>query len=210
MLSMLDALAESGFAQLLRDGDTVFAYPTILALHTFGLIGVVGISVVLALRTLGVAADVPLGPLRKYVPVMWGAFWLNAVTGVTLFTFDGRAFATNVSFWVKLAAIVVAVVSVRLMVTRVLGDPAVRDTGRIPAGARPLAITVLVAWTVATTAGRVVAYDPFVQRETAIAVFVLGVVLLAGGFAAVRLMPSLFEGSSATRPPDRLQPRRPN
>jgi hypothetical protein len=124
---------------------------------------------------------------------MWGGFWLNAVTGVLLFTFDGRAFATNIAFGVKLAAIIVAVVSLRLMVTRVLGDPAIRDTGVIPAAARRLAIVVLVAWSVATTAGRVVAYDPFVQWETAVAVLLLAAVLLAAGFAAVWLTGRLSE-----------------
>ena len=65
MLSLLEAIENSAPAIWVREANTIFAYPTVLAVHTFGMILVVGISLVIALRALGVARELPVEPLKK-------------------------------------------------------------------------------------------------------------------------------------------------
>lgn len=179
MLSLLDAIGESGWAVFLKEANTVWGYPTVLVLHTYGMIFVVGISAALALRTIGYASEIPLASLRKYVPLMWAGFCLNLLSGTALFLLDGRNFATMPAMWIKLTAVAVAVVySVRL-VGRVLGSPTAQSSLSVSPEGRRLGYTVLLAWAIAVTAGRVTAYDGLVQTQTAVAVVLFAVVVLA-------------------------------
>ena len=77
MLELLDSIQDIGWIMWVRDANTVLGYATVLAFQTFGMILVVGISTAFALRTLGVASDVPIAPLRRYVPLMWIGFCVN-------------------------------------------------------------------------------------------------------------------------------------
>jgi putative flippase GtrA len=62
------------------------------------------------------------------------------------------------------------------------------DPNPLPAGDRALAVTILVLWGAAITAGRLTAYDDAsVQWQTAVATLVVSVVMLVVGFIVVRL-----------------------
>jgi hypothetical protein len=172
MLSLLEAIENSAPAIWVREANTVFAYPTILAVHTFGMILVVGISLIIALRTLGVAREVPIEPLKKYVPLMWIGFYVNFASGLVLFFIDGRAFATNPVFWIKMGTIVAALAVLRRLLAGLTDFSAIQDSSR-----RTLARALFVFWVVAVTAGRLTAYDDFIQKESAIAVLVAIVVV---------------------------------
>lgn len=173
MLSLLDAIGNTGFAIFFREANTVWGYPTVLVAHAYGMILLVSVSVVIILRTLGYASGVPLAALRKYVPIMWVGLGINALSGVILFSLDGRTFATMPAIWIKLAAIAVAVVCTRRLIAG-LNKPAAQATE-----GKGLAYTALVAWVIGTTAGRVTAYDGMIQRQTAVAVVLLAVVVVA-------------------------------
>ena len=47
---ILESMENSGFSVWVREANTPFAYPSVLALHTFGLILLVGFSSALAMR----------------------------------------------------------------------------------------------------------------------------------------------------------------
>ena len=64
MWEFLEALQNSSFSVWVRESDTL-AYSTILALHTFGMSFLVGLSTMIALRVLGFAASQPLAPNEK-------------------------------------------------------------------------------------------------------------------------------------------------
>lgn len=188
MMSFLEFLENSGFAIWVREANTVFAYPTVLALHTFGMIFLVGISAGIALRTLGFAPGLPLAPLERFFPLMWLGFWVNVVSGVVLLLIDARHFLTVPDFYIKMLAIAFAVTSVRLLRTSVFDKAASVDTRPVPMKGKILAGTSLLFWVVAITAGRLTAYDGFIQRETAVAVLILTVVMLIARYIAVRLL----------------------
>ena len=170
----------------LRESPSIFAYPTLVAFHSFGMVLLVGITTAISLRTLGFAPDLPLAPLDTFFRFVWIGFWISAVTGVVLLSLDLIRFLTMPAFYLKLFAIAGAVVSVRLLRNQLFGDSAGLDTKPIPMEAKILASISLICWAVAITAGRVTAYVGWIQRQTAVAVFILAVVMLAGAYFIMR------------------------
>src|SRR4029079_11161249 len=122
-----------------------WGYPTILFLHTVGMACVAGFAGIVALRVLGVASDMPLSPIDRFFPIMWGGFWVNALSGTALYIADATTKFNNHAFAVKMTFVALGVVTVHLLRTRVIRDPAA-DTGPMPAGAKLLAATSLVCW----------------------------------------------------------------
>lgn len=138
-------------------GDTIFAYPTILALHTVGLGIVVGMSAIIDCRVLGLGRSVPLADLERLFRVMWWGFALNATTGVVLFIAAAADKAYQEIFYVKLAFIVLALLTAsRIRRTVFGGNP---DPARpMPPNARILAVASLFLWMGAIVTGRLMAY----------------------------------------------------
>ena len=62
----------------------MFVFPGFLVLHAIGMGLAAGLSAALDLRVLGVAASMPLVEFRRFRPVLWLGFWVNAVSGVLL------------------------------------------------------------------------------------------------------------------------------
>lgn len=189
MWEFLEALQNSSFSVWVRESDTL-AYSTILALHTFGMSFLVGLSTMIALRVLGFAASLPLAPMKRFFVLIVTGFWVNVATGVVLLILAPREFLTNVDFYIKLAAIAGAVVSLRLLRTTAFGEQANQDTGCVPMKAKVFASTMLICWGIAITAGRLTAYNGATMRWTAVAVLVFTVIVLVGRYLGARVLDS--------------------
>ena len=150
-------LQHSALMDWVRESGSLLGYPTILFLHTLGLATVAGLNGAIDLRLLGVGAKVPLSSLTRFFPFIWLAFGLTAVTGVILLIADAEAKLASPVFYVKLVFIVLALVNLNLLKRRVFAHPNV-DTLPLTSQARVLALSSLVFWVGATTAGRLMAY----------------------------------------------------
>ena len=113
-------------------------------------------QVPLDLRILGVARGVPLAEMRRLLPFLWVGFWLNAASGLLLLAGYPTKALTNPVFYLKLILIAVAMTLV-VRISRHAADYA-NATSDFPAPLRRLAITSLVCWAGAITAGRLLAY----------------------------------------------------
>lgn len=190
-MELLQWIENLGFLRWLHEAPTVLAYPTILALHSFGMAFLVGISTMISLRVLGFAPGLPLAPLEKFYPLMTISFWVNAVSGVVLFALAAASFAANPVFYIKMLAIAGAVVNTRLLRASVFGDPANLDARPVPMKGKILAVTSLGLWLVAILAGRLTAYYGYVVWQTVAAVLILMAVVLIVRYAAARFLNSL-------------------
>jgi hypothetical protein len=154
--SFLVWLESTPLSQWVVGSDSMFAFPGILALHAIGMGLAAGLAAVLDLRILGVARGVPLTEFRRFQPVLWGGFWLNAVSGVLLLVGYPTKALTNPVFYLKLLLIAVAMV-LFVRIDRLIrsADPAAPPAAR---RLRRLAITSLMCWAGAITAGRLLAY----------------------------------------------------
>jgi hypothetical protein len=149
MASVLTQLEQSSLATWIHESGLLYGYPLILFLHTLGLSTVVGLSVGIDLRLLGVASRIPLASLDKVFGLMWAGFALTAATGVLLFVADATKHASNPAFFVKLTFVGGGVATVVLLRRRVFHGG---ERGRF------LAAASLGCWFLALSAGRLMAY----------------------------------------------------
>ena len=155
-METLAALEASGFSIWLKESASIWAYPTVLTLHTVGLALLVGANWALDLRLLGFADGIPLAMLAKSFRVMWLGFWVNAVSGAMLFAADATTKGATTLFVSKLGLVMLGVVLIILTKRIVYGRAATApSTGR---AAKALAAASLIVWVVAIAAGRLMAY----------------------------------------------------
>jgi hypothetical protein len=157
-MQFLSSLEHSAFGTWVREAPTIWAYATILFLHTVGLGFVVGVNVAIDLRILGVAKQMPLAPMRKLFPWMWAGFAVNALSGIALLIADATTKLANPVFLVKMAFITLGVINMAWSKRRLFDDPASLEQIPTSSHARRVAIVSLVLWIGATTAGRLMGY----------------------------------------------------
>ena len=118
---------------------------------------VAGFNAAIDLRILGIAPRVPLMEMKRFFPVLWTGFWMNAASGVVLLIGYPTKAVTNPVFYAKLTFIALALVYLRLIRNRVFLDPSL-DKEPVPRRGRILAVASLACWAGAITAGRLLAY----------------------------------------------------
>jgi hypothetical protein len=155
ILSWLEATA---LAVWVRESTSLFAYPSIIALHAIGLGFLVGANAVIDLRLLGFAPSLPLRSMEAFFAVAWTGFAVNALSGTLLLMASARAMFANPFFLAKLLLIALAVLNLILLEKHVFGKRSGIESGAVPPYGKLLAWTSLVLWTGAIVAGRLTAY----------------------------------------------------
>jgi hypothetical protein len=153
----LRTLEETALSMWLRDSPSALGYWFILTFHAIGMGLLVGASFVLDLRILGVARNLPIAPLRKLYPIMWGGFWVQVVSGALLLIAFPTKSLTNPLFYIKLALIGAGMTMMLMLNKRIFSDSNMSDESMMIKG-RSLATWSIVCWIAATTAGRFLAY----------------------------------------------------
>jgi len=141
-----------------RESPSIWAYPTVLTLHTVGLGVLVGANAVIDFRLLGFAPRLPIPSLAPLYRFMWAGFVINAVTGAMLFASDATTKARQPVFYIKLTLIALALVVTAVIRKTLERGPALREVDPGPGPCRRLAALSLVLWAGAVTAGRLMAY----------------------------------------------------
>jgi hypothetical protein len=150
-------IEESGLSSWIRDSPSVFAFWFILSFHAIGMGLLVGTSAIIDLRILGVARDLPIGPLKGLYGIMWAGFWIQVVSGTLLLIAYPTKALTNPDFYIKLLLVALGVVVMRMINKRVFSDSSLNDAAMMTKG-RALAMWSLILWAGAVTAGRLLAY----------------------------------------------------
>jgi len=151
------AIEETGLSVWIRESDSYFSFWLILSVHAIGMGVLVGASVVIGLRILGLAPDLPLAPLQRFYRFIWVGFWIQVASGLLLLIAYPTKSLTNPLFYVKLTMIGLAMVSVQMLRNRVFADSSLNEATMMARG-RLLAMWALVFWVAAVTAGRLLAY----------------------------------------------------
>jgi hypothetical protein len=141
-----------------RESPSIWAYPTVLTLHTVGLGVLVGANAIIDFRLLGFAPRLPLPSLSPLYRFMWAGFVINAVTGVMLFVSNATTKARQPVFYIKLALIALALLITAAIRSAVERGPALSAADPAPARTTRLAALSLLVWTGAIAAGRLMAY----------------------------------------------------
>ena len=156
-MAFLSWLEHTGISTWVNQSNTIFAYPTILLLHTFGLTLLVAINLAIDLRLLGFAPQIPVTELRRLFPVMWTGLACSTITGVLLLAAKATTMMVNPAFYVKMICIALAIGVFFAIRANVFGDPLL-DKRPVQTNGRFLAMASIALWLAAITAGRVMAY----------------------------------------------------
>ena len=156
-LSIFKAIEETGLSIWIRESSSVFSFWFILSMHAIGMGLLVGASVLIGLRILGFAPDMPIAPLKRFYRFVWAGFWIQVVSGILLLIGYPTKSLTNPLFYVKLTLIGLAMVSMQMLRNRVFADSSLSEAAMIAKG-RVFATCSLIFWVAAVTAGRLLAY----------------------------------------------------
>ena len=151
------AIEATGLSVWIRESDSFFSFWLILSVHAIGMGLLVGASVLIGLRILGLAPDLPLAPMKRFYRFIWAGFWIQVASGLLLLLAYPTKSLTNPLFYVKLTLIGLAVVSMQMLRNRVFADSSLNEATMMARG-RLFAIWALVFWVAAVTAGRLLAY----------------------------------------------------
>jgi hypothetical protein len=157
MKEFLHALEDTAFSTWVREAQTVWAFPTILVLHTLGMAIVAGGSTMISLVLLGFWPDAPIKPFARLFPFMWAGFALNAITGTMLLMADASTKLTLLDFYIKMVLVFAGLFVLIRMRRQVFEDPQL-DKAPVSGSAKVLAWAALACWFGAITSGRLLAY----------------------------------------------------
>lgn len=180
----------------IRESTSLLGYTLYLALHTLGLVFLLGPVVIIGLRMIGLVR-LPIAPLRSFFPLMVGGFVVNLVSGLVLFATAPVGFVRNTTFFVKMASVLLAAAVLRRFLRLVFGGGEAPDVAIETRQARVLFTVSAGLWILAITAGRLTAYSAYVISETVGALATAFVVAVAA-VVVVRLV------QSRRTPPERL------
>ena len=156
-LLLLKEIEQTGLSMWIRESDSFLAFWLILSVHAIGMGVLVGASLLIDLRILGVAPDLPLAPFKKLYGFIWVGFWIQVVSGILLLIAYPTKSLTNVDFYLKLTLIGLGVAFMQIIKKRVFSDSIASETAMMANG-RVFAIWSLIFWVGAVTAGRLLAY----------------------------------------------------
>lgn len=157
MKEFLVFLEQTGFSQWVREGQTIWAFPTILVLHTIGMAIVAGGSAMISLIVLGFWPAAPIRPFARIFPYLWVAFGVNAVTGTMMLVADATTKLTMLDFYIKMALVFAGLFVLIRMRRQIFEDPEL-DQAPLSGNAKMLAWACLACWFGAIVAGRLMAY----------------------------------------------------
>lgn len=149
-MELLRALQDSAFSTWMRESDwAIFAF---LIFHTLGMGVLVGTGVIVNLRILGAARELPLSRLARLIPLMWIGLAVAICSGVLLVIGYPAKALTNPWFYVKLTLLASAIALTRLFAKRLFGDAAA------PPWAKVAAFACTLLWLGGLTAGKFLPY----------------------------------------------------
>lgn len=138
---------------------SAYGYPIMIMLHSLGLAIMVGLSVVLSLRVLGMFSAIPFSSLYKLLKIAWIGFIVNFMSGGALFASNATSFIVDPVFLTKMSMVILGAIFVAIMQSMIKTALA---TGQADSGAsdklKLMAWLSIAAWTVGMVTGRLIAY----------------------------------------------------
>ena len=130
-----------------------WGYPIVLSLHAVGMAVLVGVSLILASRALGIAGAISVTAMGPYWNGAIGGFVVNLLSGAALFIGSASPLFFNTAFHIKLIGVVIG-----LALTWWLVRICIRGDGEVTGRHRKIAAASIIGWAIALLAGRLIGY----------------------------------------------------
>lgn len=152
-------IEETWLAEVVR--VSAYGYPAMITLHSLGLAIMVGLSVVLSLRVLGMFGAIPYSALNRLLKVAWIGFVMNFLSGGSLFAANATGLIVHQVFILKMTGVIVGAIFVGIMQNMIKTSLASGDPDpSASSGLKVVAWLTIGAWTIAMVTGRFIAYLP--------------------------------------------------
>ena len=140
--------------------ESLWLYPIVEIVHICGFAILVGSVVMFDLRVLGVAKQIPLRALSRFLlPWSWAALLLVIPSGILMFSAHAADFLGNPAFKLKMALLVAALMNTAYFHTGPYQGVANWDReASAPVDARLSAVLSIVIWLGVISCGRLLAY----------------------------------------------------
>jgi hypothetical protein len=155
-VSLLTWIEDSAFAEYIRVAP--YGYPAMITLHSLGLAIMVGLSVVLSLRALGVFGFLPYEALRGLLKIAWVGFIVNLLSGSALFASQATTYVTDLEFLLKMFFVLLGAIFVALLQSAINRTVAAGGEDAPNPMRSFYASAAIVSWAGAMIAGRLIAY----------------------------------------------------
>jgi len=156
LLPLFERLEASAMGEAVR--NSLWLFPVVEAFHLMGLAVIGGAILVVDFRLLGLTLrDHPVARLaRDMQPWVVGSLVLMVVSGVPLFLSEAIKCYYSFAFWVKMTALVGAVLFTFTLRRAVAGAP---DGRFSPAWNRAVALTSIALWSAVGWGGRWIGFS---------------------------------------------------
>ena len=155
-MSLIAWIENSALGEWVR--VSIWGYPMMITLHSLGLAIMVGLSVVLSLRVLGLFAAIPYDSLHRLLRIAWLGFLVNFLSGSCLFANSATQFIVDWLFILKMTMVIVGAMLVGIMQMMIKTAVSAGGDEATGAGLKLIAWATIAAWAVAMVAGRFIAY----------------------------------------------------
>jgi hypothetical protein len=154
--ALSDWLYQTDVSQFIQTREWII--PTLQSVHIVALSAVVGSALVLNLRLAGfmAVAEDGAGIARRYLPWLWRAVAVLALTGLTLVIGEPERSLFNPAFWTKMALLVVAA---GFTIGNGRAARSLAEGQAASAAVRAAALFGLLLWAAVICAGRWIAYQ---------------------------------------------------
>jgi hypothetical protein len=155
-MSLISWIENSALGEWVR--VSTWGYPIMITLHSLGLAIMVGLSVVLSLRVLGLFAVIPYDSLRRLLRIAWLGFLVNFLSGSCLFANSATRFIVDWLFILKMTMVIVGAMLVGIMQMKIKTAVSAGGGEAAGVGLKVIAWATIAAWAVGMVAGRFIAY----------------------------------------------------
>lgn len=154
-IATIEAFAEaSGIAAFM---NSTWGWPIVESLHFIGLCLLFGTVGLFDLRVLGLATNIPIAALHRFVVVGVAGFLLNACSGFLFFVSAPDQYSFNPAFQLKMFFMFIAAGNM-LLFYLLFFRPLLDSKHSIATGAKVAASVSLVCWTLVIVFGRLITY----------------------------------------------------
>ncbi|MFT2092524.1 DUF6644 family protein [Paraglaciecola sp. 2405UD69-4] len=154
---IIDILNQSPISSFVM--DNAFVFPALEMAHFLGLCLLFGSLIIVDLRMLGFAKNMPLNLVDKFLKFAIAGFSINFISGALFVIGDSDRYLVNIAFWAKMAVIVVAGLNTLYFLKAI--KPLMTSkptTTQLPTQAHLVAWLSLISWTLVIILGRLIPY----------------------------------------------------
>jgi hypothetical protein len=154
---VLEQLEGSAFSSLVR--SELWGWPLALTIHAFGTALVVGFILIIGLRLIGLFEMIPYTSLRRLIPVVWIALFVQFLSGFVLWMTKPTRYVADGAFMLKLGLMIAGIVLTVYFQTILKREaPSWETKGVVSSRMIALVAATLVVWCSVVIAGRLTGY----------------------------------------------------